>query len=585
MGKQPKYETGSDRYDNPGGRIKAIKKLDDIEPDSEDEFHARREKILLDTYDERNYDETESSEEEVFALKTGDTSEDDKDDEFSEESEVSQDEDAVNFDATWGGHKKYYYDADEISDLEEAKEEEEEALRLQKKRISQMAEDDFLEHEELVESKMDDKKLKKQNDKQNLFANSSEIQTEVLNKDRLASLPHEEILRIIQSESPELIELLSEFNKKSLLLQETISLLEKARQKNKINSPAVKFLSIKHQTLVHYLTNISFFLVLKSSGTKNLREHPVIDALVELKVALDKLKELEFKVGDLIKEFIDNLDQPDEVLTESKNENGDEGERAVDSKKKKSKHIKKKRVRVDVKINGKMPRLSPDDVNRDNKTPQILPTPIVEEEFVSFKKSKNKRKLDSTDFGDLDALDEIDAEEKARKKSLRHYVAKIDQKLAKHDRAIRQSGDADLPYKDRDNIRNNKIIRSQKESDANLDDQDWDDDDMQAAIDMDNEDDFYQAVKNAKKVVKEQKMIRSEETNVIYEEDETLPDGAKRQINYQILKNKGLTPRRKKEQRNPRVKHRNKYEKAKKKIKSIRPEVTKQLGSYGGEKT
>src|SRR5687767_12311752 len=52
---------------------------------------------------------------------------------------------------------------------------------------------------------------------------------------------------------------------------------------------------------------------------------------------------------------------------------------------------------------------------------------------------------------------------------------------------------------------------------------------------------------------------------VVYEE-EILPDGSKRQINYQILKNKGLTPHRKKEQRNPRVKHRNKYEKAKKKI-------------------
>lgn len=37
----------------------------------------------------------------------------------------------------------------------------------------------------------------------------------------------------------------------------------------------------------------------------------------------------------------------------------------------------------------------------------------------------------------------------------------------------------------------------------------------------------------------------------------------KRAITYQIAKNKGLTPHRKKEQRNPRVKHRNKYRKAK----------------------
>jgi Sas10 C-terminal domain. len=44
--------------------------------------------------------------------------------------------------------------------------------------------------------------------------------------------------------------------------------------------------------------------------------------------------------------------------------------------------------------------------------------------------------------------------------------------------------------------------------------------------------------------------------------EEEEKEEVKRGITYQIAKNKGLTPHRKKEQRNPRVKHRNKFRKA-----------------------
>lgn len=57
----------------------------------------------------------------------------------------------------------------------------------------------------------------------------------------------------------------------------------------------------------------------------------------------------------------------------------------------------------------------------------------------------------------------------------------------------------------------------------------------------------------------------------------------KRAITYQIAKNKGLTPHRKKEQRNPRVKHRNKYRKAKIRRKGAVREVRKELTRYSGE--
>lgn len=70
----------------------------------------------------------------------------------------------------------------------------------------------------------------------------------------------------------------------------------------------------------------------------------------------------------------------------------------------------------------------------------------------------------------------------------------------------------------------------------------------------------------------------------LQEEESIGPDG-KRAIGYQIMKNKGLTAKRKKENRNARVKKRKKYDVAKKKLKSVRAVYTGQQGPYVGELT
>ncbi|CAG8700361.1 10576_t:CDS:2 [Dentiscutata erythropus] len=379
----PTYETGNDKFDNQGGRIKAITTWNDVEHDSEDEFYAGRDQISLDTYESHKH-----------------------------------------------GRKENYYNADEISNLDDAKEEEEEALRLQRKRISQMTEDDFLEIDnELLEPKMVDRKQIESADNDNDFDLIS-LDREISVKERL-NLSRDDVIQTIQTESPELIELLNEFKEKSSILWNKVTpLLEKARQKNLTNNPAMKFISIKHQTLVHYLINISFYLALKSSGTQNLRKHPVIDALGKLRMTWDKLERLERNIEGILEwnDYDKNMAA---------------------------------------------------DLNNEED-----PTDLNNEEDLA---------------------------------------------------------------------------------------------------------DFYNVVKEAKKVTKEQRKKQFEmersKNMIVYEDDNTLPEGAKRQINYQILKNKGLTPHRKKEQRNPRVKHRNKYEKAKKKIKSIKRVFSQQEGSYGGEKT
>uniref|UniRef100_A0A4W4ECR7 Sas10 C-terminal domain-containing protein n=1 Tax=Electrophorus electricus TaxID=8005 RepID=A0A4W4ECR7_ELEEL len=68
------------------------------------------------------------------------------------------------------------------------------------------------------------------------------------------------------------------------------------------------------------------------------------------------------------------------------------------------------------------------------------------------------------------------------------------------------------------------------------------------------------------------------------EEEAAEEDGdAKRGITYQMAKNKGLTPKRKKIDRNPRVKHREKYRRAKIRRKGQVLEVRREEARYSGE--
>jgi len=74
-------------------------------------------------------------------------------------------------------------------------------------------------------------------------------------------------------------------------------------------------------------------------------------------------------------------------------------------------------------------------------------------------------------------------------------------------------------------------------------------------------------------------------TKVSFYQEPKVKEGEKRKINYQIQKNKGLTKKRSKEYRNSRVKLKNKYNKALKKIRGLQPGVKDMLNpvSYGGE--
>ncbi|KAI6122478.1 Sas10 C-terminal domain-containing protein, partial [Pisolithus croceorrhizus] len=260
---------------------------------------------------------------------------------------------------------------------------------------------------------------------------------------------------------------------------------------------------------------------------------------------------------------------------------------------------------------------------------------LVEPDFKPSKKSKDKTKsaaapVDTSDavidpYGEATALFYVDAHDKqARRKSLRFHVSRIETSSARRQNARSNAfgGDDDIPYRERKkerDIRLEKERQQQKDKKLGMGGEDLDDVDPEFGSsgpsdiivghnsnkqrremeDGDGGDDgvqeetdameYYDLVrsvvanKKAKKKADYEAAVAASRPEI--EDDKS---SGPRSITRAILKNKGLTPQRSKSVRNPRVKKRQKYEKAKKKVSSQRAVYKGGIGDaskYEGEKS
>ncbi|KAI9264157.1 Sas10 C-terminal domain-containing protein [Phascolomyces articulosus] len=585
--KTPVFRDGSKKQSRDDGKINAIRTWDDIDHDSEDEFHDEREKILLGEDNNDEYEDEEASEAEVYGLGSDNESEEEESDEEGTKISVKRIGDDDEEDLTWGRSKKMYYDADEGEDLDEMREEEEEALKIQKQRLATMDEADFMDDDWVTgagQSMEADKQLV-----DNVSKELEDITFDVSNTvaKRRKNLAVAEKLKILQNESPELLDLLNEFKEKTDVVNDLDNVLQRIQSKNATEEKPAQFLRFKHQLLLNYLTNVSFYLVLKASGTADIQSHPVIHALVELRSTLEKTNQVEVKLRPQINEFMDQLDTPTTTTTTTTSSKP----LLASTTKKNIKSLKKASPSTSTSLLSSMeatvPTYSSDEEQEDEQTAFD-----IEEEFKSLKKSNKKRKRTNKvdDFGELEALDELDMQDKlARKRSIRDYVTKIDAKQAKLQ--AKYQGDFDIPYKDRNHKAEKKGVPQPQDTSADLDNEDYNDEEsgLVNAInnnDLEEGDDYYSQVVASKQATKEAKKAEAEANRApLVEGPWDVEEGEKRLASYRILKNKGLTPRRKKENRNARVKHRNRYADKLKKLSSVRAVVKPLQGSYGGEAT
>ncbi|KAF9649767.1 hypothetical protein BDM02DRAFT_3113215 [Thelephora ganbajun] len=225
-------------------------------------------------------------------------------------------------------------------------------------------------------------------------------------------------------------------------------------------------------------------------------------------------------------------------------------------------------------------------------------------------------------FGEQTVLQSFDAaDKKARKKSLRFHTAKIEGTVTRRDKGTKNlmGGDDDIPYKERKKQKETREAKEIAKKGRGLGGDDLSDGDPEVDMDVDfagldgsfggsksgkkrsrnglsedHEDvdpgQYYSFVEESAKERREKKKAKHDAAKAAERDALTTPEAAHgpRALTSTILKNRGLTPHRSKSVRNPRVKKRQKFEKAKKKVSSQKAVYRGGIGdvaNYGGEKS
>ncbi|KAG5418991.1 SAS10 [Candida metapsilosis] len=520
---------------------------DNSDLDEVDAFNENRSKILLDQageYGQGRESEDEDSQEEVMGSDDSDDDDDENEqnDEDSEEEDEDEDVDNVDEEKGWGGRQNYY-GGDDASDDEDSKQMTEEALRQQRKHLQELEMDDYV----------DDEILEDWQKKADTFDTKDTVVSQVVidTSTNLESLDDAERLKLLKQSFPEFIPLMKELEELQPKLDELKSLDQNVCTKIKVGA------------LSGYLASITSYMAIfvdnlrNGEGFVSMKDHPVMESILSSREVWRQANELPLEIKE----------QTTEITRETSSSDIDEDD-FVDAKEEQD--------------DGQLVENVDEEEERPSHNIDIHQKRVI----------RRAHQPTGDDFTEAD-IDDIDMEDKTRrKKTLRFYTAKIDKAAAQREKYT--SGDMDVPYKERLYERQQKLIEEARK--RGLEKKDIDEDEEgEVNDDAWDEDDngYYDALKQNKELKSANRKlahaaaVKAAKEGKLAELQEEVGQDGKRAINYQILKNKGLTPHRKKEYRNSRVKKRKQYETAKKKLKSVRQvyDSEKSKGPYEGEKT
>uniref|UniRef100_A0A8C8VI72 UTP3 small subunit processome component n=1 Tax=Pelusios castaneus TaxID=367368 RepID=A0A8C8VI72_9SAUR len=279
--------------------------------DEVDESHeARFEAVMAALGSEEETEE--ESEEEVMRLELSEESEE-EDGEEEEDGDLSMHSDleepvsgsGLPHELSWGQRKQLYYDTDygaaarsknkqgrEEAEADEL-EEEQEAHAIQKRLAQALGEEDY--GLDLVQAYADEQR------------SAQQMETGPKIAKDLESLSRKEQLKLLQQESPELLQLIQDFEAKLTELKDELDPLMHMVRKGVIpKGKGSRYLQTKYHLYLNYCTNISFYLVLKSKRIP-VQGHPVIERLVAYRNLINDLGIVDEKLSSEVQWLLNEL--------------------------------------------------------------------------------------------------------------------------------------------------------------------------------------------------------------------------------------------------------------------------------------
>eukprot|EP00475_Leptophrys_vorax_P013700 TRINITY_DN20068_c0_g3_i1.p1 TRINITY_DN20068_c0_g3~~TRINITY_DN20068_c0_g3_i1.p1 ORF type:complete len:529 (-),score=201.67 TRINITY_DN20068_c0_g3_i1:39-1523(-) len=473
--------------------------------------------------------------------------------------------------AAWGKRKDVYYDHDvkgvskHNTDIE--REEEEEVKRMRSERMA-LVDDELYEDDMLGSLIAKRKEAATASDSRTTLNNfgieavnaamsssatsaaaaAEDLQVEKLKKD-LSSFSREEKLQYLEDSKPELFDLLEELEeKKSILENEIHPLLELVESRfpegeDDPEYPAqfVQLVTTRKRLLLNFCGNVTFCLMMVAKG-KSLQDHPVAEAMI--------------KLDDLLKLSALALDSQQDILRKLIEQEEEETYLDADGSEDEDSEVK---IEESVSSDGEIGAEDQDAKSEEGGSDDVEDAFVKKhdlKEILSNKvvrgSKKSARSVDDKLFDYLNAAgEESDGEE----------FSMLDKQ-----RPVLKSTEAEF------NSESNSEVEGDCDEDDDNEEVDLKNDKSEAGIETGHQKNVSSGHASASAVVGHARP------------DLDFTEG-RRKITKTIMKNQGLKRYRKKANKNPRLKHRNKYEKALKKHRTLVRSYQGQATVYGGEAT